>query len=532
MILTDGEVGAHESSRVKQTLALTCPATSLAGIIGVGNEVTRATLRSIVEGGLGPSAIVFDNDTEDSIADTVLGSVSALVSSQLREVNWPGGKMVGSQPRVQCNSAEVCTAWALYAEAQLPPAAATDDDQEWEVVQADAFASLSCADAAPAQVRWLGGAHVSIAPTPGSPASASAAPLPTLLVTRDDDVKSMCVAAALARCRHPSCPRPEATALALRYGFVCAEADSVIVAVSDSPSAAPSSAVFGIAIPSQPLKPVAPLPGPFHLAQSMSCSFGPPPSLAKSTYPMHSWGPPSRSSFLGSDVQCFGPSTLSFARPHHQTCSYGPPSSPNYNSPPSHAPGPPMKYLCAAALPPPLAQGLAQPLAYLPPPPAYTPQFPAYSPQSPAYTPQSPAYHPHHAPAAHPAASSSAYCPPPPVPQLHSPPSATYSPPPRPASASAPSLLDVLGALRGASWTLQHPAVAEFIALHAPAAAAACSSDALTTVAVIVVLRTKFKSTKNGWHAHVRRAARWAREVLGDAEYAQRKVAMGNCVGE
>jgi hypothetical protein len=61
-------------------------------------------------------------------------------------------------------------------------------------------------------------------------------------------------------------------------------------------------------------------------------------------------------------------------------------------------------------------------------------------------------------------------------------------------------------------------------ALHAPAAAAACSSDALATIAVIVVLRTRLRARRTAgvhWHAHVRRAARWSRKVPGDAEYGE-----------
>ena len=61
-------------------------------------------------------------------------------------------------------------------------------------------------------------------------------------------------------------------------------------------------------------------------------------------------------------------------------------------------------------------------------------------------------------------------------------------------------------------------------ALHSPAAAAACNSDALATVAVIVVLRTGLRARRTAgvhWHAHVRRAARWSRKVRGDAEYGE-----------
>jgi hypothetical protein len=190
MILTDGEVGENQSEPVKQMLAQVCPVQALVGIIGIGNEVTRTTLRKIVEGGLGPQALMFDNESEESIATIVLGSINALLSSELRQVNWPGGRLVGSQALVQCNSSEVCAAWALYPEARPAPQTPAAEDEEWQVVEAHAPPILGGAPS----VRWLGGASVSVTATRGH-----APPLPTLLVTDEETVKSMCVAAALAR---------------------------------------------------------------------------------------------------------------------------------------------------------------------------------------------------------------------------------------------------------------------------------------------------------------------------------------------
>jgi Mg-chelatase subunit ChlD len=65
MILTDGEVGQSESEQVKALLAPLCPHTALVGIIGIGNDVTRTTLHHIVEGGLGPQALLVDKESED-----------------------------------------------------------------------------------------------------------------------------------------------------------------------------------------------------------------------------------------------------------------------------------------------------------------------------------------------------------------------------------------------------------------------------------------------------------------------------------
>jgi hypothetical protein len=95
--------------------------------------------------------------------------------------------------------------------------------------------------------------------------------------------------------------------------------------------------------------------------------------------------------------------------------------------------------------------------------------------------------------------------------------SPSFSPPPK---QDGTSLLDVLGALHGASWSLSHPAVVNFLAKHMPSAVVMCTSDDLVSAAVIVVLRASFKGSKSGWHAHVKRAA------LGDFEYSQHKAAL------
>jgi Mg-chelatase subunit ChlD len=517
MILTDGEVGQEESVEVKHTLAQVCPSKALVGIIGIGNEVTRATLRSVVEGGFGPQAIMFDRETEESIASIVLGSVQALVSSQLHQVNWPTGKMVGSQPYLQWNSSEVRAAWALYPEPKPSGATTAAEDVEWEVVTvpADSHAHAASSDLTAHHVQWLGGAAVSVAACQGT--TGSAAQLPTLLVTDQAAVRSMCIVAALARCRDPSCPRPEATKLSLRYNFVCAEADSVMVAASDRPTDAPSTASFGIALPSAP--------GPLHALFAMSPGYGP------------------------TQMCCFGPSGASWGpNPLVGTASFGMSYSPTS---PAYCPTSP---------------------AYCPTSPAYCPTSPAYSPTSPAYCPTSPAYCP----------TSPAYCPTSPA----------YSPsqpignntnlesqlPPKQQrtddechvslsrapvnnqqldggdgtpliaqqqpdrreegsqsrgsakAAPCPSLLELLGALMHASWSLQHPFVQAFLENHLPAAAAMCGSDAETTVAVIVVLRALFKHSKAGWHVHVKRAAKKARSDLGDSKYSTCKTMLASAL--
>jgi hypothetical protein len=91
--------------------------------------------------------------------------------------------------------------------------------------------------------------------------------------------------------------------------------------------------------------------------------------------------------------------------------------------------------------------------------------------------------------------------------------------------------LDILGALERASWSLRHPAVAAFLTKHLPAAAALLTTDAHATVAVIAVLRVKFKDSKAGWCVHVKRAAQSARLSLGDSAYAALKVSMVSAMG-
>jgi hypothetical protein len=54
------------------------------------------------------------------------------------------------------------------------------------------------------------------------------------------------------------------------------------------------------------------------------------------------------------------------------------------------------------------------------------------------------------------------------------------------------------------------------------------TSDAHATVAIIVVLRAKFKLSKAGWHAHVKLGAHNARLTLGDSAYAALKISLVN----
>lgn len=513
MILTDGEVGSGESSQVKEMLAQVCPDRALVGIIGIGNAVTRFTLRTIVEGGLGPQAILFDDESDESITSIVLGSINALASSQLREIHWPELRMVGSEKLVQINSSEVCAAWALYPETQLACASeASAADEEWEEVTADMFDAGAAAGASSApRVRWLDGRSVSIASCKGS--SRPAVQLPTLLVTHEDSVKSMCIAAALARCRHSTCSRQEATALALRYGFVCAEADSVMVATSNLPTCTPSSAVlFRVPIPSQ-----AP---PATQCFATGKSSGKRCKLSKR--------------FLLSLTGNAGKTTLS------STLHRAAPPPPNHHS----ASADTMRHMPPKSHPTPKSH----------PAPQCTPPFTAAMCGNPEWQPNLEHFGDFEtlddvAMCGSPKSEyfgecfslcetlddvafclpPAQFCPPPPplatFPIPHSPAFALPGP------ASIPSLLDVLGALDGAVWSMQHPAVAAFLDKHLPAAVLLCTSDALTTVAVIVAIRATFKDSKAGWHVHIQRAARCARSTLGDAAYAAHKAAVVSTLG-
>ncbi len=114
--------------------------------------------------------------------------------------------MVGSQPHIQWNNSEVCVGWALYPEAPPEPAAHASEDGEWELVPADAPSAGDSAARPAQQIRWLGGASVSVAAPTGSPLNTTP-PLPTFLVTNEDAVRSMCVLLAAA-IRHAPDKKP------------------------------------------------------------------------------------------------------------------------------------------------------------------------------------------------------------------------------------------------------------------------------------------------------------------------------------
>jgi hypothetical protein len=496
LILTDGEVEQAESNNVKHALSPICPANALVGIIGIGNEVTRATLRTIIEAGLGPHAFMFDSDSDESIASVVVGSTNAIVSSRLHVVNWPSGKMTGSQPYLQANSSEVCAAWALYPEeAEQATAALAAEDDDWEVVSVTAATeSLSTSDVSAPHVRWLGGAGVSVAASPASSNPAAAAQLPTLLVTNTDAVRSMCIAAALARCRDPSCSRQEATKLALRYGFVCAEADSVMVALSDHATVAASSTTsFGIALPHTSVLPNS----TFGIALPHTSVLPDPTGFPRNrmmhqSYMLHAYSGRSPMAQSMGIADCYSLSANSYSSVPHAHCFSSPGNSPA------------LSYGDIDYRP-------FQTRAYVPVSPAYNP-----SPPSVAYSAYPRKLEP---PLKHQRSNDDGRI------AVASTPVDTRTNV-QAVQERPPSLLDVLAAMQRASWSIQHPVVAAFISIHMPSAAAMCTSDALVTIAVIVVLRAKFKDSKQGWHVHVKRAAKECRAALGDALYAIHKASL------
>jgi hypothetical protein len=236
----------------------------------------------------------------------------------------------------------------------------------------------------------------------------------------------MCIAAAVARCRHPSCSKPEATKLALRYGFLCAEADTVMVAISDHPTAPASAASFGIAMPSSGRRvPHDDLSDSEWIFEDCEEDI----DDAYTPRAMASFGANIGAESL-SEFSCFDAESLLRTRSCESLSSLKRQRSDDGQ--------------------------VTQPAQD----------------------------------------DEKVHC---------------------------PSLLDVLGALQRGSWSLQHPVVARFLSHHLPAAAALCSDDAHTTVAVIVVLRSKFKHSKAGWRVHVKRAAKGARAALGDAAYSSHK---------
>jgi hypothetical protein len=83
------------------------------------------------------------------------------------------------------------------------------------------------------------------------------------------------------------------------------------------------------------------------------------------------------------------------------------------------------------------------------------------------------------------------------------------------------SLLDILGALTGGSWQMADMTVKNFIQNHCKTAPA-LASDAAATIAIIVILRSKFSAFKKGWHVHVNRA-KLIKKSVGEALYASLK---------
>ena len=521
LIITDGEVGSQEANTVKSLLSVACPCSALAGIIGVGNDVTRATLQAVVEGGCGPQAIVFDRDSEETIAENIIGAVGALLATDFRDVRWPSEPIVCTSRRIVVNEQAVSASWALYSgncarssevvvarileqEVAIPDPrvpkiwtqselqALTVDklrkmlrsqlkndfsseglrrkedfvnrllERQSELVVSNAEAAQSAADAR-AQA-------VAAQDKRSRPVS-----VPYFAVTHAETVRNMCIAAALARTRNMLCPLSEAKQFALRYGFVGPDSDTVMVAISNSATGAPCKATVAVGMP----------------------------GAARHEN--------SDESNLNGAVWGYGSSGSSPLPP-----SYSRSPSSSYKKTPKPAPKCIFK-------PRAFAKGIAKAKSSAPAKKCASMKS-AYSAAPKKCAPAKAAKKCAPAKSAKKCAAkkSSTFSP---YVSFSAPPSRKIA-----AKVTAPtkrprdsvSLLDILGALNGGSWRMADPTVKSFIQNYCKTASA-LASDAAATIAIIAILRSKFSAFKKGWHVHVNRSKAFARKSVGEAMYASLK---------
>jgi Mg-chelatase subunit ChlD len=525
MIITDGEVGDKEAHDVKNLLSASCPASALAGIVGVGNDVTRATLRAVVDGGCGPQALVFDGDSEETIAENIVGAVSALIATDFKTVLWPSNPVLCTGHRIVVNLQNVSASWALYSDGSartsevrvVPisvrpvPIPTPRAHRIWTQEELQSLTVDKLRKMLRSQIKTeypSGGFRRKedmvqrlLEKQPELEASNAAAALaateayaqavathsertrpvhvPYFAVDHAETVKNMCIVAAVTRTRDVSCSSAEANRLALRYGFVGRNSDTVMVAISHCATGDSCKSTVAVG-----------LPGEHHDGQS---------NLDNAV-----WGYGSSGSSPG---HAFAPNALSY-RPRMLPTS-----------------GNPIKPVAKCFKP----KGI-------PMKPRPLPMYSFATPKSCSYVKRGIAKAACSKKAAPKKCSAPAKCAAKKSVSTHSftkcvrasLPDKKVAKPAAPQKSLAKrsrdsvSLLDILGALSGGSWRVSDATVRVFIENHCKTSST-LSSDAAATIAVIVILRSKFSNFKKGWHVHVNRSKAFARKSVGDATYTSLK---------
>jgi hypothetical protein len=297
--------------------------------------------------------------------------------------------------------------------------------------------------------------------------------VPYFAVGHSETVKNMCIVAAVTRTRDMSCSSAEAKRLALRYGFVGRNSDTVMVAISNFATGDSCKSTVAVGLPGTTYD-------EHHGDQS---------NLGNAV-----WGYGSSGS---SPVHVFAPSAVSYRPPKLPTSGKPvakcpkPRSLPMYSfAPPkscSHVKGGIAKSACAKKAAPKKCSAPAKCAAKKSVSThSFTKFVRASIPDKKVAIPAAPQ-------------------------KLLA-----------KRSRDSVSLLDILGALSGGSWRVSDSTVRVFIENHCKTSST-LSSDAAATIAVIVILRSKFSNFKKGWHVHVNRSKAFARKSLGEATYTSLK---------
>jgi hypothetical protein len=272
--------------------------------------------------------------------------------------------------------------------------------------------------------------------------------VPYFEVHHSETVKNMCIVAAVTRTRDVSCSSAEAKRLALHYGFVARNSDTVMVSISNFASGDSCKSTVAVG-----------LPGTTHDEHHDDQS-----NLDNAV-----WGYGASGS---SPVHVFAPSAPSYRPPKPAPKCIKRSALPVYSfaSPKSSTPvkGGIAKAACAKKA---AAKKCSAPAKCAAKKSLSTHGFTNFVRAS--------------------------------LPEKTSADLAAPQKPHAKRSRESVSLLDILGALSGGSWPL--------------------SSDATATIAVIVILRSKFSNFKKGWHVHVNRSKAFARKAVGEATYTSLK---------